>query len=233
MIWCLGMYASGSTWLYNATRQVAQIVHPQATVTGSYAETMAVLQRLPQAALNVVKTHDLDGAEAIFMATRAERIVVSIRDPRDAVVSMMQHMRHGFQLAFERVAKSAAFCAQLAHDPRAELFRYEDGFTETLKTFDRLAGMFGGALDEAARARLFARSRRAAIEQQIARLAELPTALRDPRSGDVLDSDTQWHLHHAGRTGEVGRWRQRLPVAAAVAIERRMGPWMRQFRYLP
>jgi hypothetical protein len=60
----------------------------------------------------------------------------------------------------------------------------------------------------------------------------LPTAGRDARSGDVVDTNTQWHLHHAGRTGEIGRWRRLLPPDAVAVIEHRMDGWMRRFGYV-
>ncbi len=232
MIWCLGMYASGSTWLYNTARQVAQAMYPDTKVAGSYAERMDVLKRLKPSVLNVVKTHDLGLPEASFLAMRATRIVLSIRDPRDAVTSLMQHMGHDFPQALERVEKSATFCAHFASDKRAELFTYEAGFTDDIATLDRLAAFFGGTLNAQMREHLFRQSRRDAIEAKIARLEELPTVFRDSRSGDVLDMDTQWHLHHAGRTGEVGRWQRLLTPAAAREIERRMNGWMRLFGYL-
>jgi hypothetical protein len=209
------MYASGSTWLYNTARQVAQAMYPDTKVAGSYAERMDVLKRLKPSVLNVVKTHDLGLPEASFLAMRATRIVLSIRDPRDAVTSLMQHMGHDF-----------------ASDKRAELFTYEAGFTDDIATLDRLAAFFGGTLNAQMREHLFRQSRRDAIEAKIARLEELPTVFRDSRSGDVLDMDTQWHLHHAGRTGEVGRWQRLLTPAAAREIERRMNGWMRLFGYL-
>jgi hypothetical protein len=54
----------------------------------------------------------------------------------------------------------------------------------------------------------------------------MPGTLRDPRSGDMLDPETQWHRHHAGRAGEVGGWRRILSPAQATTVERRMADWM-------
>ena len=52
-----------------------------------------------------------------------------------------------------------------------------------------------------------------AIEAFIARLEDLPATLRHV-SGDVFDTVSQWHKHHAGRSGEIGRWRRRLTAPA-------------------
>jgi hypothetical protein len=227
------MYASGSTWLYNAARDTARALHPERDIIGTYAERIEVLRQLRPEALNIVKTHELGRPEAAFMAANATHILITVRDPRDAVTSLMQHMRHPFGRALDRVERSAAFCAALAADSRAEIFSYDAGFTDDPATFDRLAAALGGSLDGFQRATLHGSSRREVIEAKIARIEELPTMARDAKSGDVVDLDTQWHRHHLGRTGEIGRWRRLLPPAAARAIERRMPGFMRQFCYLP
>ncbi len=231
MIWCLGMYASGSTWMFNAVRQTGAAAAPAYPLVGTYAESLDVLTALAPHALHVVKTHDLPAAETKFLAQRASQIVITVRDPRDAVVSLMQHMRHNFSQALEKIEKSAAYCAHFAADPRARLFNYDAGFTESIETFDTLAALFNSPLTPAARAALFANTRRGAIEAQIALIPTLPTAQTDARSGDVVDTDTHWHRHHAGRTGEIGRWQRMLPANAAAVIAQRMAGFMRQFGY--
>ena len=232
VVWCLGMYASGSTWLFNVTREVTQRLHPQTRVTGHYVDATDRLGRLP-AGLAVVKTHHLGRTAAQRLAAKAEVIMLSLRDPRDAVTSLMQHMGQNFLQALRWVEDSALFCAQYADDPRTALLRYEDGFTETPEIFDVLATRLGGGLGAQAREELFAQSRRAAIEAKIARLKDLPTAWHNPATGDVVDRDTQWHLHHAGRSGENGRWRRLLPPEAASHVEQRLDGFMRRFGYLP
>jgi hypothetical protein len=50
----------------------------------------------------------------------------------------------------------------------------------------------------------------------------LPGILQDRVSGDRLDPQTHWHTHHAGRTGEIGRWRRELSPAQADAVVERL-----------
>jgi hypothetical protein len=225
------MYASGSTWLYNAARAVAAVLYPSRRTSGHYAEAMKGLKKLPPG-LNVVKTHDLGPAAAGFLEARSDRILVSLRDPRDAVTSMMQHMGLSFAQALRHAEISATFAARYAAHPRATLFIYETGFTEAEENFDRLAAALGGMLTAAQRRELFAATRRHKIEEKISRLAELPTAWRNPATGDLLDRDTQWHRHHAGRSGETGRWRWLLPPQDALQVEQRLADYMRTFGYL-
>jgi len=227
MIWCLGMYASGSTWLYNATRQTAAIAAPQLNITACYAETLKQLMALNEPGCHyIVKTHQLDAAATALMTERATTILLTIRDPRDAVLSLMQHMRQDFFTALRWVENSAVYCGRFLADPRTIAWRYESGFTDQPETFDRLAGVYKTTLTDAAREALFAGTRRAAIEAKIAGLEGLPTTVVNARSGDVVDLDTQWHRHHANRTGEVGRWRRMLHPDAVRCIEQRLGGWM-------
>lgn len=223
------MYASGSTWLFNAARAVAATLYPAQRIAGHFADA-TTSPRLPRA-LNVVKTHDLPPAAARRLAERADVILISLRDPRDAVTSMMQHMALPFPTALERAAASIPLAAGFTRDARSSLFIYESRFTETPETFDSLATALGGTLTEPQRAELFAATRRSKIEEKISRLAELPTAWRNP-DGDLLDRDTQWHHHHAGRSGESGRWRHTLTPPEVALTEQKLADFMRNFGYL-
>ena len=42
---------------------------------------------------------------------------------------------------------------------------------------------------------------------------------------------SQWHRHHAGRSGEIGRWRRRLTAPQVVAIEQHLQDWMAAYGY--
>lgn len=227
------MYASGSTWLFNAVREVAAELHPETAPISCYAENQKMLAPVlgPDNAVKIVKTHQLDAKAEALMNANATTILLTVRDPRDAVVSLMQHMRHSFFLALATVERSALFCQRYAADPRTQLLAYESGFIDDPRSLDMLAAICGGALTEAARAGLFAGSRRGAIEARIARLEELPTTVADRRSGDVVDLVTQWHRHHAGRSGEIGRWRRLLSPDAVAIVEQRMGAWMAALGY--
>jgi hypothetical protein len=227
------MYASASTWAFNAVRATAAVAAPGVAYAAAYADTYKQLAALPAGRPHVVKTHQLDERATAFLQPRATNIVLSIRDPRDGVVSLMQHMRFPFGNAVDWIERSAVYTGKLAADERTLLLKYEDGFVDDPATFDRFAALFGATLDPAQRAALFEGSRRAVIEAKIARLEELPTSFADKRSGDVVDNDTQWHRHHANRTGEVGRWRRMLPPEAIKVIESRLAGWMANFGYEP
>jgi hypothetical protein len=226
------MYASGSTWLFNTTREVARAVAPERPVTACYAESLKMLKPVKTGSgIKIVKTHHLPLPASHYMNRHATDILLTVRDPRDAVLSLTGHMGETLGTAMDLVEGSAMFCQLHAGDARSRVLKYEDGFVDDPGTLDMLARLFGGSLDAAAREALFAGSRRAAIEAKIAKLEALPTTFINTKSGDVVDLDTQWHRHHANRTGEVGRWRRLLAPEAARRIEQRLGGWMRDFGY--
>ena len=230
--WCAGMYASGSTWAYNVMRGIAASAFPDRPVKGRFINVLADLDGLDDAAfVHVLKSHDMAAEVADALLPLVGRIVVTIRDPRDAVTSLMRVPALSVRPGGFDDREIGNFVAGIASDPRALLLRYETGFADDAATLDRIAAWFGLPLPAAERDRLFAQHRRAAIEGMIATLDSLPQAQRDARSGDIFDPETQWHRHHAGRSGEVGRWRRMLMPGQVTAIEREMRDWMARFGY--
>jgi hypothetical protein len=232
MIWCLGMYASASTWVYNVALNIAEQSDGTPPL-GLYVTGAAELAGLAPDRLAVVKSHDVDAAGTALLDAQARAILLSVRDPRDAVASLMLYMRHPFTLALQRVELSARYLARWRTDPRTLLLRYEDGFAERAATVAAMAARMDRKLPAESVAAIHAQTTRAAIDAFVGTIATLPTALRDPGTGDVVDTVTQWHSHHAGRTGEIGRWRRLLKPPQVQAIEACLGDWMAAFGYAP
>ncbi|HUB43745.1 MAG TPA: hypothetical protein VMB73_02060 [Acetobacteraceae bacterium] len=235
MYWCLGMYASASTWTYNVVKHVAATLLPDKPVLSRF-----VADALPtpeEAAANtvVVKTHAATAYEEL--ARRATAIIVTIRDPRDAIASLLTHNKPPFEIALNVTEATAGMCGHFMSDPRALALKFEDRFFDRPATVARIAARFPDALPDADAARIFAALRRDAVDSFIANLETLPSATTefDEVTGhwDTYDPLTGWHKHHAGRTAEIGRWRRELTAEQVVAIEQRLGPWMMRFGYAP
>ena len=231
MHWCLGTYASGSTWLFNCVMQAATALRVDRPVVGRFV-TQQHEVGLPagNSVLHVIKTHYADETATAILQRQADAIWISVRDPRDSITSLMQYQGFRFASALDLVDRSARFAARFAADPRSRVFRYEGGFIDNISTLDEIAAGFDGQLAAADRERIFAETRRQAIEALVARLEKMPTAIRQP-TGDIIDPATQWHLHHAGRTGEVGRWRRLLTASQVSLTEQRLQDWMATFGY--
>jgi hypothetical protein len=226
------MLSSASTWLYNATLKAATALHPTERVVGDFIENRDdIAKAVTDADILVVKTHAIQESALAWLAHNATTIMISIRDPRDAVASLMEYNGSPFGAALDFVVASLATCAAFRHDPRATLFRYEDRFTDQPETIQHIAMLLGGALPAGTHGRIVSELRREAIEDFISRLPLLPTAICDPKSGDLYDQRTHWHRHHAGRTGAIGRWQQRLVPGQVMIAESTLQTWMEQFGY--
>lgn len=214
LIWCVGAYASGSTWAFNAAIRLAELSGPVATRFVNTRDDAAGLA----AGRHAVKTHDVPPDVAESLAAAATATLVTLRDPRDAVTSLMRYQRFPFDLALDWVGRSARFAAATARRPGALVLRYEDGFCDLPATITRIATHLGIESTAADRAAIFAALGRRAVEAEIARFPERRDVQRDHRSGDVADLRTHWHRHHAGRDGAIGRWRHALTPAQAQQV---------------
>jgi Sulfotransferase domain len=225
------MQASASTWIYNATLKIAPILVPDAPAKGRYVAYRGKLGFLDDPGLHIVKSHGVDAPTEAELGKRATSIIISLRDPRDAIASLMLYHGENFKQASSEVERAAATCARFAADPRAIVLRYETRFTEDPATIDRIARIFGRELPRHDRDRIFEESRRENVEKLISNLEHLPSAERIGE--DVYDSKTQWHKLHAGRTGEIGKWRRTLSEGQIARIEARLFDWMSGFDYPP
>jgi hypothetical protein len=220
VIWCLGMYASASTWLFNAVRSSAL---QSAAVQTHFGSGEMDFGGYDPDQINLVKSHEIsDEAKLIALAGAAEKIFITLRDPRDAVASVMEYHGHGFDRALHLVEQSARLCAGFAHDRRASLFRYEDRFFDELATVQTIAAALGQPARHAVAQEIFDRLGRQEINEYIAGLPQRTGMLQDRASGDFLDPQTHWHSHHAGRTGKIGRWQEKLSAAQVNEIEARL-----------
>lgn len=236
MIWCLGMFSSASTWTFNVVQKVASCLMPTETLTTSFLDLNDAFPDHDETSETlVVKTHGTVIAREL--GRRAKAIVISIRDPRDAVASLMNHNNVPFDVALRMTEISAWTCARFVSHRKALLLKFEERFFEDPGTVERIAGMFPGALHKSDSRRIFEELRRDAVDRFISELETLPTTESHFHAvtgrHDTYDVATGWHKHHAGRTAEVGRWRHELSELHASTINRCMRPWMERFGYHP
>jgi hypothetical protein len=234
MFWCLGMFSSASTWTFNVMRQIAIVLSPDDAPRAQFLDFDDPLPACDEAPGTVIfKTHGSGVAQEL--GRRADGIVITLRDPRDAVVSLMQSNKLPFDIALRMTEVSAWTCVPFMQHPRSLLFRFEDRFFEDPATVGRVAALFPGVLPQGERARIFAALRREAVDAFIADMDGKPTTQSafNAVTGqqDVVNVATGWHRHHSGRTGEVGRWHRDLADFQIRAIEHRMRPWMERVGY--
>jgi len=224
VIWCLGMYASASTWLFNLARQVLEAAQKEKVHVTFVSGKEPHLSLAGAGRITLVKSHEINSeTRTLDLARASERIFITVRDPRDAVVSMMQAHKYEFDRALDHVEQSARLCASFVKDRRAKLFRYETGFFEDLATTAAIVRYLGYELPDHIVQSIYSSLTRAEVEMHISQMPKMPGVLREAKSGDLLDARTQWHSHHAGRNGEIGKWQKALTAQQAIEIEQRLG----------
>jgi hypothetical protein len=220
LVWCLGMYASASTWLFNVIRQMAA---GESEVYTHFIAGGIEPEVFDRGGLQLVKSHEITDDFAVeWLARNTERIFVTIRDPRDAVTSLMQYHGYDFERALAHVDASARLCVRFANDERTVFWPYESRFFENEESLARIEIALGMGMEAAVRSTLFGSMQRAHVEAHIAKFPTMRGVLQDRVSGDMLDPRTHWHTHHAGRSGEIGRWKHALSAEQVVAVDTKL-----------
>jgi hypothetical protein len=200
-----GMVGSGSTFLYNAIRELLASDPNQpsfATYSDEWSPAFAGYSRL------VLKSHW--GIRAL--APLAERgvlfPVVSVRHPGDSVCSDMERFGFAFDFAVRRVALSLKFCATLRPIQDTVLYRYEDRFAGNPRTVAGLARILGIRLPPDRLAEIGRAYDAAAVRDYAVRLETLPNLMKSKDNPtDAWCPTTQIHRGHIGRQTS-GRWRE-------------------------
>jgi hypothetical protein len=207
----LGVYGSASTWVFNVLREL-RIAHYGAD------------------RVHAIFLHRADDSWPAFAALCRARVVLTIRDPRDAMVSIMQRFGVGLAAACADVVQTLQRVAEGSAAGYPGLL-YEDGFFARPETVQVLAAYFGWIVDDGEQARIFERYTTAQVRAFGQALDTLPAA-RLRRIGDwtCFDAVTQIHRAHIGDQ-VVGKWRQHFDAAEQAAINRRLAPYLRAFHY--
>ncbi len=233
LILAVGVRGSASTWAFNVARELAEAALGSGRVAACFANTPADLAAAAAggAACVVCKTHGMAGL-ARLSGQEGTRLIVTIRDPRDAVLSLIGRFGAPPPAALRGVAESCnAVLGCAARD--TPVLRYEDGFFEQAETVAQLAQHLGLQVAAAEQTRIFAAWRTASVRAFAATVPTLPAGrLVDDGATFCFDRLTQVHRTHIG-DGRVGKWRDRFGPAARADLVRVFGPFLGRFGYPP
>jgi hypothetical protein len=228
----LGMFGSASTWVYSVVSLLLQHhAGGQDRVFISYADSPDFLGRnvanILSARFSVLKTHQPAPELAACTHLAAAPVFMSLRDPRDCVVSMMQRFDWTFDEASEKVLGSCNAVLEWSTRFECSLLRYEDAFTTNSETITHIASSLRlpnqNARDQKIHSDLAAATLREAIDARDSGIATEHPALASKRSA--------WHKGHVGN-GEIGKFKDHLSTAQITQIERRAWRMMRKFGYI-
>ncbi len=141
----IGLHASASTWVFNVVRELMIAGLGEAAIVAVYADTLA---ELPEEAARenrhlVIKSHHGSSDLDAWLAAERVQIVLSVRDPRDACISMAQRFKVPLNHTFGWIVNDCNRLARLAMHG-FPLFRYEDRFFADSAATENLARVSPG-----------------------------------------------------------------------------------------
>ena len=225
-----GMFSSASTWAFNAAVDLLRLTTPCHVAFAANLDGETRLPIPPAGTVLVLKTHGWGDPAAFLDRHPDTHCLVTIRDPRDAVVSLMQRFDYGFDHALAYAAQGAAGIVGAARQPGSLLLRYEGGFMDQATTIDLIAGHLSLRPSAAEMEVLFRRLRPDAVQ---AAIAEAERQNRFPKglpAGETADPSTQWHPGHVGDR-LIGKYAKLLDRTRQAAVVARMAPYMAHFGY--
>jgi hypothetical protein len=174
-----------------------------------YADRMADFPELVEMPdYLVVKTHTADALLRWLWRIAGGPLLITVREPRDAVASLMSRFGFPFDVALKNVGAAAACMVDLAALGASLVLRYEDRFFDREKTMVSLARCLGVKVSTPVARRIFGSLTRAAVAEKIDELTRQGVSGPDATS-ERFDPKTHWHPGHLG-SGETGRYRQVL-----------------------
>jgi hypothetical protein len=226
----IGLHGSASTWVYNVVREIMLAAVGPGSLLAGYADDITQLpdtQALVGRHL-LVKSHHAPAALDEWLAARQARIVLSIRDPRDACLSMVQRFGLALDEATRVLLRDCERMIRLTGAGHMVL-RYEDRFFEQPDTVASLASGLGIALQATSADTIFARYATGAVRAFAAGVTALPPERVGTLRHSIVDRVTQIHATHIGDTNS-GKWRA-FPPPLLQAMNTVLGPFLDRFGY--
>ncbi len=215
---CAGLFSSGSTWVFNVARQLLRLDTGSSRIVSIYADAISDAQEadIAEADVLVIKSHQPSATLRALSRLAGMRMLVTVRDPRDAVVSLMTRFEMPLGAALPTIMESSRAIAALRARTDALVLRYEDGFTESRETVDAIAAYLGLTITGAQGDAIHNALTPASVRETIASFAA--RGIFDGRPPfTAFEPETHWHLNHVGDR-QVGKWRQALNDADAARI---------------
>jgi hypothetical protein len=227
---CAGLYSSASTWMLNLAAQILKI-GGRAGVKTIYLDEMdeAAERAIRGVPFILAKSHSPGASVRSLIDGAGLPVIITLRDPRDAVASLMLRWNIGFDLALSRVGRSATALVMLADRRTTLRFHYEDGFTTDERCVDAVAKLLGVTLTAEDRAALLAGLAPQAVRQQIDSW-RLAGVLGHGPPDMEYEPETHWHLGHIG-DGETGKWRRVLGAIQAGRVLLATRAYRKSFGY--
>ena len=146
--------------------------HGEASVTRLYADRMSELPDSPAPHM-LVKSHHGSAELDAWLRARRATLILSIRDPRDAALSMAQRFEAPLQHTAMWIRNDGDRLLKLLPE-NGLLLKYEDRFFENPASIDRIAQCLDLPADRDLASDIFDEFRTEAVRDFASRLSRLP-----------------------------------------------------------
>lgn len=227
----MGLHGSASTWVFNVARELVSAAVGKDLVISCFGATPAALLAQPGIFGRhlVCKTHGWPNLNVFAYLTDAA-VVVSVRDPRDCVLSLMERFSETFPRAMNGLAQDCRHAAACA-DANSLVLRYEDHFFDDLETVRMLARHIGVEVSDPVAREIFDRYRTEAVRAFAATIESLPRERLDgdgkPLLFDLVTHITRTHIGD----GRIGKWRERADTQQRNAMTQQFSTFLVRFGY--
>lgn len=223
-----GLLGSASTWAFNATVELLRGSSGDRQVASFFTDEINQRDEaeLRSASATVIKTHAPQPSLRTLLRLAHLPVVLTVREPCDAVVSVMQRFELEFEEALRRINLSAQALIHLADNADPLILRYEDRF------FGDESGIRAIAAHLRLRpsASLIPDIHHRLSPEAIRRDLELATQQTTIGTGSDWHRRHQWHPNHLG-DGRIGKYRRLLRRDQTVEIQRATSRFRQLFGY--
>ncbi|MEA1675115.1 sulfotransferase domain-containing protein [Nitrospirillum sp. BR 11163] len=182
----------------------------------------------------VLKTHHPDTMMQLRIAHEDIPTIITLRDPRDCVASLMRRFDQPFNEAFAYVLRSVRRVQScVAQGRRTLVFRYEDGFHDQPESVGRIADFIGMTAQDAALRAIHEGLLTHTVKRTLAQLEDTGRFVENAGTEvnpNLYDPVTHWHRTHIG-DGAVGKYRT-LPDRARALMDNAFWSFLAAY-YLP
>lgn len=224
-----GMFGAGTTWTFNILRNAS--LGRRQSVFSTYAEdiTLALVSKLHSHDVLILKGHMLGEQSSEFVRLGIAKLFAPVRDPRDAICSLMNRFDYSFASALRSVAHSAENILTTQINLPHLALRYEDGFMNEVHSVEKICAFLGWGISKQDAHDLLEELRPEKVKSLIKRLEEDRTIART-RPKYSADKETSWHPNHVGDM-KIGKYHSQLSSRQLEQANERLRKFIEHFGY--
>lgn len=229
IVLCAGLPRSGSTWIYNVVLQLCQL--SGRSFANCFSDTVPkdFLELIKGNKTLVIKSHAPAPELVDLVRFVGGQIILSVRDPRDCVSSLIQAFNYEKSSAITLLKECASALDSILDDKIGHIVRYEDSI-DRAETISAIATAVGCELPMEGVENIYTFLKKGAVNAVIQDSLEsgLIDAANPAQSWTAV---TFWHPNHIGDS-RIGKHVDFLTPEDSAIIGRLMPNIMSRFGYI-